>query len=278
MSLGIARPAAAFAPAMPVRSTPDPRLTGEDPARIRATIARAPLFAALPISAIEDLTARVAVRKVAVQAAAFPPEVVSKDQLPQDKGVPRACNQQRAIDTVGTLATNPNLGSPQFPIPTGTTVSGDGACPNKWAAKQGIAYQQLTGFQTVNNLETATSIDSALWNLTANTNATYLEAYEKPLWAFSHDLGTGPLAAKLNPAPYFLASGGTAKNLYEWSKVLHWRRAQIAPWFPTNVYMANPFPTTFKRYFTPALPTTYYYINPRTCQTLPGHYMKLVVN
>lgn len=36
----------------------------EDPARIRATIARAPLFAALPISAIEDLSQRVTVRKV----------------------------------------------------------------------------------------------------------------------------------------------------------------------------------------------------------------------
>src|SRR4026209_135593 len=60
MSLGIARP---LTPMMPARPTtaPDPRNLGEDPARIRATIARAPLFAALPISAIEDLTARVTV-------------------------------------------------------------------------------------------------------------------------------------------------------------------------------------------------------------------------
>ncbi|ACY16600.1 Crp/Fnr family transcriptional regulator [Haliangium ochraceum] len=44
-------------------STPRALVT-EEPARIRATIARAPLFAALPISAIEDLSQRVAVRKV----------------------------------------------------------------------------------------------------------------------------------------------------------------------------------------------------------------------
>src|SRR6187551_3895271 len=75
MSLGIARPAV-FAPAaMSVRPNPDPRVAGEDPARIRATIARAPLFAALPISAIEDLTARVVVRRVAVGSA-----VVAQDE------------------------------------------------------------------------------------------------------------------------------------------------------------------------------------------------------
>lgn len=72
MTLGIARPM--ISPAAPVRPA-DPRVAGEDPARIRATIARAPLFAALPISAIEDLTARVSVRKVAVGSA-----VVAQDE------------------------------------------------------------------------------------------------------------------------------------------------------------------------------------------------------
>jgi len=54
---------------------PIPRSTTEDPARIRATIARAPLFAALPIPAIEDLTQRVTVRRVGAQAT-----VVSQDE------------------------------------------------------------------------------------------------------------------------------------------------------------------------------------------------------
>lgn len=47
----------------------------DDLARIRATIARAPLFAALPIGAIEDLTQRVSVRRVSAQHT-----VVSQDE------------------------------------------------------------------------------------------------------------------------------------------------------------------------------------------------------
>jgi CRP-like cAMP-binding protein len=47
----------------------------DDPARIRATIARCPLFAALPINAIEDLTARVVIRKVNAGSA-----VVAQDE------------------------------------------------------------------------------------------------------------------------------------------------------------------------------------------------------
>jgi CRP/FNR family transcriptional regulator, cyclic AMP receptor protein len=68
MTLSIARPSSHSAPfARPS--------THEDPARIRATIARAPLFAALPISAIEDLTQRVAVRRASVQSS-----IISQDE------------------------------------------------------------------------------------------------------------------------------------------------------------------------------------------------------
>ena len=49
--------------------------TLEDPARIRATIARSPLFAALPLSAIEDLTQRVSLRRVGVHTT-----VISQDE------------------------------------------------------------------------------------------------------------------------------------------------------------------------------------------------------
>ncbi len=79
MTFGIARPFSPTTTTMPSRPTPvfttDPRSLGEDPARIRATIARAPLFAQLPISAIEDLTARIAVRKVVVGSS-----VVTQDE------------------------------------------------------------------------------------------------------------------------------------------------------------------------------------------------------
>jgi CRP/FNR family transcriptional regulator, cyclic AMP receptor protein len=72
MSFGIVPPSSTT-----LHGTPASRPVGihEDPARVRACIARAPLFAALPISAIEDLTARVAVRRVAVNSA-----VVSQDE------------------------------------------------------------------------------------------------------------------------------------------------------------------------------------------------------
>jgi len=77
MTLGIARPAVPSAlPQRPSATTPPSYAAhGEDPARIRATIARAPLFAALPITAIEDLTSRVTVRKVSVGSA-----VVAQDE------------------------------------------------------------------------------------------------------------------------------------------------------------------------------------------------------
>jgi len=72
MSFGIAPPSAA---ATPGQAAPRPIGLHEDPARIRAAIARATLFAALPISAIEDLTARVQVRRVPVNSA-----VVAQDE------------------------------------------------------------------------------------------------------------------------------------------------------------------------------------------------------
>lgn len=78
MTLGIARstPSASLPPTLPPRPVAvAPQSAGEDPARIRATIARAPLFAALPITAIEDLTSRVSVRKCAVGSA-----VVAQDE------------------------------------------------------------------------------------------------------------------------------------------------------------------------------------------------------
>ncbi len=74
MALGIARPQLPPTSISTVLGRTSPS-GPEDPARIRASIARAPLFAALPISAIEDLSMRVAVRRV--NAAA---NVVAQDE------------------------------------------------------------------------------------------------------------------------------------------------------------------------------------------------------
>src|SRR5687768_8455585 len=74
MTLGIVRPSIPTTSSSPLGLGRAPGSI-EDPARIRAAIARATLFAALPISAIEDLTARVVVRRVAVNSA-----VVNQDE------------------------------------------------------------------------------------------------------------------------------------------------------------------------------------------------------
>jgi CRP/FNR family cyclic AMP-dependent transcriptional regulator len=52
-----------------------PILMPDEPAKTRAALARAPLFTSLPLSAIEDLTQRVAIRRVAIGAT-----VVSQDE------------------------------------------------------------------------------------------------------------------------------------------------------------------------------------------------------
>lgn len=69
MALGIARPQLPTTTISTVlgRAAVNP----DDPARVRACIARAPLFAALPISAIEDLSQRVSVRRISASAAVF---------------------------------------------------------------------------------------------------------------------------------------------------------------------------------------------------------------
>lgn len=56
-------------------ATPSPRPSVEEPSRIRASLARSPLFAGLSLEAIEDLTQRVTVRRVRAHAV-----VASQDE------------------------------------------------------------------------------------------------------------------------------------------------------------------------------------------------------
>ena len=68
------------------------RATGERELekRVAEIAAAAPLFAALPINAIEDLTARIAVRKVAVGSA-----VVAQDEPGEQPAAARVTNFPR---------------------------------------------------------------------------------------------------------------------------------------------------------------------------------------
>jgi CRP-like cAMP-binding protein len=56
-------------------ATTSTNLSPDDAARVRAAIARAPLFESLPLSAIEDLTQRVTIRRVSAQT-----NVVAQDE------------------------------------------------------------------------------------------------------------------------------------------------------------------------------------------------------
>ncbi len=191
--------------------------------------------------------------------------------LPQDAGL-LACNQQEAIDTTpGT-----NLGSPLFPV--GTRAHGGPHCPNKWAANEGIVHGQNTGFQTTNSIVSAEDVDSTLWNLTANTNGTYYENYERTFWLLANEVtpGTGPSRVPLDATPTL--PGAVAKNLNAWGEVLRWRRRQLDELIPGNLYLNDPYPDIWKRTFSKDIPNGdveyYYYINPRVCSgATPDRYM-----
>ncbi len=99
-------------------------------------------------------------------------------RLPEDDGLP-FCSQHVAVDAATQRAL--------FPIPVGTNGDRDPGCPNRWAVDQGTIFSQIMGFQTRNPNEldpTAATqspgVESALWNLTINSNGVFIELYEQP--------------------------------------------------------------------------------------------------
>jgi hypothetical protein len=57
---------------------------------------------------------------------------------------------------------------------------------------------QLIGFQTSNKVRSIAHVESALFNLTYNTNAVFIELYEDAIWRIGTTKGTGPTAASLD--------------------------------------------------------------------------------
>lgn len=187
-------------------------------------------------------------------------------RLPDDDDPNASCSQHVAVDPLTQKAL--------FPIVPGTNGDRGPGCPNKWAVEEGTLFAQIMGFQTRNPSELdsvpgpqAPGIESALWNLTINSNGVFIELYEQPLWEIYHSLGTGVSAAMLdpsrtglvnNPAPY-------SKNLFTWAEELHARRKALVD--PTNPHLHDPFPTFYQHVFSKAIaaPETYYYINPARC-------------
>jgi hypothetical protein len=166
---------------------------------------------------------------------------------------PNRCRQAVAVDPVTKKAS--------FPIPAGTHADGGPGCPNPWAVEEGTLYGQVMGFQTQNTsvITTPANLDSALWNLTINSNGVFLEIYEPIAWQIYHTLGAGASAPPLD------ASARYTKNLSTWTAELHERRRALVD--STNPHLADPFPAVYQHTFSKRItaPETYYYINPARC-------------
>jgi plastocyanin len=188
----------------------------------------------------------------------FVPQHSGLGRLPDDDGR-AACSQAAAVDPVTQQAS--------FPIPTGTAGGSGGGCPNRWAVDEGTIHSQIMGFQTGNpqGIGTPADVESALWNLTINSNGVFLELYEQLVWEIFHTLGTGSGGAALDPARASLVVAPYSKSLHTWTEELHQRREALAE--PTDPHLAEPFPEAYLHTFAKAIaaPETYYYINPAKC-------------
>ena len=148
-------------------------------------------------------------------------------------------------------------------------------CPNQWAAREGYRGQ-LIGYQTTNEIREPAATDSALWNMTAGSNAAYYEIYEEAAWIAATRLGTGPTAAVLDTTGYFPAQGAAwQKNLNQWGQQLHARRAAVAAaWGALFPNLADPFPAshrfTFNYPIVPGGVNNFWYVNPGRCATSPS--------
>lgn len=67
--------------------------------------------------------------------------------------------------------------------------------------KQGTLHSQIMGPQTDNpdGITPSADDESALWNLTINSNSVFVELYEQRLWEIYHSFGTGATAAVIDP-------------------------------------------------------------------------------
>jgi hypothetical protein len=126
------------------------------------------------------------------------------------------------------------------------------------------------GFQTNNATGVASpaAVESALWNLTINSNGVFIELYEERLWEIFQLRGAGATALILDPGRTSLPFGNPApfsKNLDTWVNELHDRRKQLV--IAANPNLADPFPTIYEHTFSQPLnwAQTYYYINPSKC-------------
>jgi hypothetical protein len=122
-----------------------------------------------------------------------------------------------------------------------------GGCPNRWVLRAGADGKTITGFQTQNlaEINTPAEVDLALKNAWVNSDASFVELYEAPLWLSVHT-GTG-----------ILPSG---KTIGQWAEALHERRRQQFS------AMGDPFPMVFRQTFSDVPAGTITYFEPASCK------------
>lgn len=215
----------------------------------------------------------------------FVPQHSGIGRLPEDDGAPQ-CRQHQ------TVIANPAPARAGFPIALplaapGATPTADGrdGCPNPWAVNEGSINNQIIGFQTnnaeihppqpnghVKGVANPADVESALWNMTINSNGVFIELYEERVWEIAMLRGTGRFAEPLtNNARRGATTAPFSKNLYTWTQELHDRRRQLSVMI-SNPFAADPFPNFYTFTFSKAIssPQTYHYINPSKCATTPG--------
>jgi hypothetical protein len=162
------------------------------------------------------------------------------------------CSQDAGVANTGTFA-----GSANFPIASGKTVDATGTkCPNWVASKEGIAFDKVTGFQVVAGLQGAEQMDSALWNMTLNTNGLFFELYESNAWRARKEAALnanekwvadtnatyGP--PKLNAMN--VGSPVTTKSGAEWNQLLLDRASTFSnDSRHNNLFQTHPFPSGY---------------------------------
>ena len=178
------------------------------------------------------------------------------------------CNQQVGITLTGDFA-----GSAAFPIAAGTRIDATGAgCPNQMATTEGVSYDKVTGFQVVNTLVDSNDMDSALWNMTLNTNALFFEPYETDAWRARKQSALNPggvfsisPSVKTETATSNYASA-TAKSGATWNNLLLARaKAFSADPNRNNLYQVNPFASEYSVPIVSASASTRYFFNSRAC-------------
>jgi hypothetical protein len=144
--------------------------------------------------------------------------------------------------------------------------SSRGGCPNKWAAREGFEGQ-IIGYQTQNDLTGPDDLSSALWNATLNSNAVFVEVYEKVLWISEQHRLAGNTVLSTTSAGY-AGVPERQKSLAQWTSELHKRRRTIADFASNadNRHMKDPFPDrytfTFKKNLAPGVVESHFFINP----------------